>query len=397
MIISIRILLIGLALCVMWLFAIYSVSIHESFTTTLKMIGKWWVTEATNYFYFNRQIFYFFLGSICCLIVYKLPLKRLQDERVVIAIGTSVIILQLLVFTPLGMDTIQTKWALGRLDLRKIWLGTTIQPVEFFKFWYVIFLAGWLLRKRSFINSREFFISFAITNGLLFLILLLIPDMWSVMVLGLVALTMCRYAGTRLRYILSMVWVWLILWLMVGLQFGYIRNRLNAFINPVQNDRNAWRQNQQALIAIGGWWLLWQWYGKGLQKFWYLPEAQSDFIFAAFAEEIGFAGNILLLFLYWFLAYAVLKDLHLIKDPYMRLLAVWIISLIIIQVFVNIGVNIKILPNTWLTLPFISAGGTSLMVSMVMIMLLYKIMTEWVELKLKTQPVSHIKLKKVVR
>lgn len=390
-----RIIITWLILCIVWLFAIYSVSIHESFTTTLKMIGRGGITEATNYFYFNRQVFYFFLWCVCSWIVYKLPLKRLQSERVVMAIGISVIILQLLVFTPLGMDTQATKGALWWLDLRKIGLGTTLQPVEFFKLGYVIFLSGRLLRKRSFINTREFFISFAAVNGGLFLILLFIPDMGSIMVLGLVALTMCRYAGARLRYILGMTGLGLILGLLVGLQFGYVRTRINNFIYPTDNDRNAWRQNQQALIAIWWWWFAGQWYGKGLQKFWYLPEAQSDFIFAAFSEEIGFVGNMFILALYSFLAYIVLKDLHRIKDTYMKILAVWLLSLIVIQAFVNIGVNIKILPNTGLTLPFISAGGTSLMVNMVQIMLLYKIITEGLWLKTSIHP-SALKIKKVI-
>lgn len=372
------IILIWLILSVMGLLAIYSVSIHESFMTTLKFVWKSGRTEPTNYFYFSRQVFYFGLGLFLGWIVYKLPLRILQQERVVIIIGVGSLIMQLLVFTPLGIDL---NGATGRLDLRKIGINTTIQPVEFFKFGYVIFLAWWLIRKRSFVNTREFFISFAVLNAVLFLVLLLIPDMGSVLVLGLVALVMCRYAGARLRYIVSMMALGLIVGIVIGLQFGYVRQRFYNFINPNPNDRQAWRQTQQALIAIGWWWIIGQWYGKGLQKFWYLPEAQSDFIFAAFSEEIGFVGNIILISLYAVLAYYVLTQLSYVKDPYMRVLGVGLISIIIIQMFVNIGVNIRILPATWLTLPFISSWGTALIVNMMQVVLLYKIVSEWSTLK----------------
>jgi len=111
-----------------------------------------------------------------------------------------------------------------------------------------------------------------------------------------------------------------------------------------------------------------------LQKFGYIPEAQSDFVFSAFSEEIGFVGNIVLLSLYFYLAWYVLVHLHRVRNPYLKLIAVGIISLIVVQMFVNLGVNLKIMPNTGLTLPFVSFGGTALMVNVIEIVLLYRIL-----------------------
>lgn len=105
-----------------------------------------------------------------------------------------------------------------------------------------------------------------------------------------------------------------------------------------------------------------------------LPEAYSDMIFAAFSEEIGFVGNMLLFALYLGLFIAVLRSLSSVKDPQLKILAVGIISLIVIQVFVHIGVNLEVLPNTGLTLPFISHGGTALMINLIELALLYKIL-----------------------
>lgn len=105
-----------------------------------------------------------------------------------------------------------------------------------------------------------------------------------------------------------------------------------------------------------------------------LPEAYSDMIFAAFSEEIGFVGNMLLFALYLSLAFVVFKQLKEVKDPQMRTFAVGVLSLIMVQVFVHVGVNVEILPNTGLTLPFVSHGGTALMINLIELALLYKIL-----------------------
>jgi cell division protein FtsW len=127
-------------------------------------------------------------------------------------------------------------------------------------------------------------------------------------------------------------------------------------------------------LAIGGGGFFGKGYGKGLQKFWYVPTAESDFIFAAYSEEIGFVGNLILIFLYCRLFFYFLKHLQYIRDPQSKMIGVGIISILIIQAFVNIGVNVQIIPNTWVTLPFVSAGGSSLLISCIELMILYKIL-----------------------
>ncbi|NOZ44950.1 MAG: FtsW/RodA/SpoVE family cell cycle protein [bacterium] len=125
---------------------------------------------------------------------------------------------------------------------------------------------------------------------------------------------------------------------MVSDKFDYIQRRFTYFlssdIDPQSTDI-GW-QNHQALVAIGGGGFFGQGYGKGLQKFGYIPEAQSDFIFSAFSEEIGFMGNMVLLALYFYLAWFVLTRLYRVRDPYLKLIGVGIISLIIVQMFVNL-------------------------------------------------------------
>ncbi len=311
-------------------------------------------------------------------IVYAIPIKFFQSNKNITIIAILLMVLQISVFIPgIGIVLNGARWWI------EIPLLPSIQPAEFFKLGYVLFLWWWLIRKREKVNTKDFFVSFIILNALLFGVFLLIPDLGTVMILGIVGLIMCRYAGAKIKYILWILFGGLISWLVVGSiagmvseRFSYIQKRFTYFLSSDIDPqaRQIWWQNQQALLAIGGWWLFGKWYGKWLQKFGFIPEAQSDFIFSAFSEEIGFVGNMLLLSLYIYIAYYFLTNLRNVKDEHKKVIGIGILSLILVQAFVNIWVNIKILPNTWLTLPFISAWGTALMVNFMEIVLLYKIL-----------------------
>jgi cell division protein FtsW len=206
--------------------------------------------------------------------------------------------------------------------------------------------------------------------------------LWTVLILWLTGLVMARYAWLKFKKVFWIFMVGILGGALVGGmaslvsdRFAYIQKRFTYFIssNVDPQSREIWRQNEQALMAI--WWggLAGKWYGKWLQKFWFIPEAQSDFVFAAFSEEIWFGWNMVLIWLYLYLAFYFLKHLPRVKDDYPRVLGVGLISLIMIQAFINIWVNTKILPNTWLTLPFISYWWTAMMVNLIEIILLYKI------------------------
>ncbi len=373
------IIIVWIILTVFGILAIYSVSIYESFSLTVSLIAKnamkW---DPSNYFYFFRQIRNIGLAVIMAAITYAIPIKFFQKNKNVTIIAIILMALQIAVFIP-GIGVV--------LNGSRGWINIpflpSIQPAEFFKLGYVLFLGAWLMRKRDRVNTKDFFISFIILNALLFFIFLLIPDLGTVMILGIVGLIMCRYAGAKIKYIFRILF-WgiaggLVLGSIAGMvsnRFSYIQKRFTYFVSSSvdpQAKQIGW-QNQQALLAIGGWGLLGKWYGKGLQKFWFIPEAQSDFVFAAFSEEIGFVGNMVLLGLYLYIAYYFLTRLRNIKDEHGKMIGIGILSLILIQAFVNIWVNVKILPNTWLTLPFISYGGTALMVNFMEIILLYKIL-----------------------
>lgn len=372
------IIIIWILLTIGGILAIYSVSIYESFTLTASLIAQNLMSgDPSNYFYFFRELRNIWMALIASWLVYYIPLRIFQKEKNIIIMAVILMALQLAVFIPgIGITLNGARWWINIPFL------PSIQPAEFFKLWYVLFLWSWLLRKNKTMNSKKFFTSFIILNVTLFFVFLLIPDLGTVMILGIVGLIMCRYMWAKLKYILRILFGWLAGWLMIwslaGMvsdRFSYIQKRFTYFISSDVDPqaRQIWRQNQQALLAIGGGGFRGIGYGKGLQKFWYIPEAQSDFVFSALSEEIWFIGNLVILWLYFYLGYYFLSNLHKVKDEYRKVIWVWIISLIIVQVFVNIGVNIKILPNTGLTLPFLSYWWTALMVNLMEIVILYKI------------------------
>lgn len=359
--------------------SIYSVSIHESFTLTLSLIANGnWTGDPSNNFYFFRQIRNIGMALIMAGITYAVPIRFFQKNKNITIIAVILMALQIAVFIP-GIGIV-LNGARGWIDLPGL---PNIQPAEFFKLWYVLFLWWWLIRKRDKINTKDFFVSFIILNALFFVLFLLVPDLGTVMILGIVGLIMCRYAWAKIKYIMRILF-WGLLWGllmgsiagMVSERFAYIQKRFTYFLSSDVDPqaRQIWRQNQQALLAIGGWGLFGKWYGKWLQKFWFIPEAQSDFIFSAFSEEIGFVGNMLLLGLYLYIGYYFLTRVRNIKDDHKKIIGIGILSLILVQAFVNIWVNVKILPNTGLTLPFISYWWTALMVNFMEIILLYKIL-----------------------
>lgn len=351
------------------IFAIYSVSIHESFSLTLRLVDAGLMTEPSNYFYFQRQFLNALISIVLGWIVFIIPLKFLVNKKFIVAFFLMMAAFQLLVFTPIGIELNGARWWLVIP-----WFGT-VQPSEFFKLWFVIFLSRWLIRKQKLMTDTQFYIAFVVLLGIIFAVYLMIPDLGTILVLGLTALVMCRYAWARFIYLALIVVAWLVIGVGVGMQFRYVEVRLRHYLtNDVDpQNRGIWRQTHQAMIAIGWWWFRWKWYGKWLQKFGYIPEAQSDFIFAAFSEEVGFFGNMILLFLYGGLAFVFMKELDRVNNHYLRIVGVGLISMIIMQMFVNIGVNTKILPLTGLTLPFVSAWWTALMVNVIQVVLMYKI------------------------
>ena len=363
-------------LLIFWLLAVYSTSVYESFIMTAKSVN---FAEPTNYYYFYQQLKSLIYITIAILILWKFPIKALKNNKFASIIMVLAFILQCLVFTKRWEAYNWARWWLNIPHM------PSVQPSEFFKLAYVIFLASWLTRKKESMSSSQFFRLFIVLSALLYTIFMFIPDFWTVLIIWATALIMVRFSWLSLKKTATILAIWLFAWVfawltlgLVNKRFSYIQNRFSYFFTNDKEKIDAerektWWQTTQALIAIWWWWFMGNGYGNWLQKYSNLPEAYCDFIFAAFSEEIWFKWNIILIALYIWMFRYVLKHLQKVNDPHLKLIWTWIISLIIVQTFVNMWVNVQLIPTTWNTLPFISAGWSSLMVNCIELLLLYKI------------------------
>lgn len=239
----------------------------------------------------------------------------------------------------------------------------SFQPAELLKITYVIYLAAWLSWVKDKINEYTWgLIPFVIITAIPVVVLFLQPDNGTILVLGLTGIMMYFVAGMRWRDLLILV-------IMAALGMGmiltvrpYVLSRFQTFFNPeIQDVQGSLWQSHQAKMTVGSGQVFGRGYGKGVQKFRYLPEPAGDSVFAVASEELGFVGALVLVLL--FFAF-LMRGLYISKRlPYnfARLMVLGLVLLIIIQSFVNIMAMIGLFPLTGMPLIFISQGGTALL------------------------------------
>lgn len=283
--------------------------------------------------------------------------KRL--ERIIVPLYAVSIILTLLVFVPHVGVAINGahRW----INLRV----TTFQPGELLKISVVLMLAAYLSHAKQRVKDvRSGLIPFALIVGIPCALLLLEPNTSTLLIIGVTCAAMYLLAGAPWRdFGIMLVGAVIVLGLAVMVR-PYLRSRLDTFIHPKNNAQTSGYHIQQSLIAIGSGRFTGRGYGQSVQKFNYLPEAESDSVFAVYGEEFGFIGTVLLVIL--FVAFAM-RGLIIAGEAstlFGSLAATGLTLLITFSAFLNIGALLGILPLTGLPLPFISHGGTALMAAL---------------------------------
>jgi cell division protein FtsW len=243
---------------------------------------------------------------------------------------------------------------------------TTFQPAELLKLGFVVFLAAWFSKNRTKINHIQFgLLPFLGILGVTGLILLLQPDTGTFLVLLSTGFAMFLAAGARLRDIAGIFAASSAMLAGLVLFRPYLKERILTFLDPAIDPLGISYQIKQSLIAIGSGNLLGRGFGQSIQKFDYLPEPIGDSIFAVFAEEFGFIGVLLLIFLFIFFALRGLKIASQAPDQFGGLLVTGIVILIVSQSFINIGSMTGLLPLTGLPLLFVSQGGSALFLALI--------------------------------
>ncbi|AFH64506.2 stage V sporulation protein E [Paenibacillus mucilaginosus] len=244
------------------------------------------------------------------------------------------------------------------------WLGIGsfgIQPSEFMKMGMIIFLSKWLSERQNTITlfAKGLMPPLGLV-GLAFGMIMLQPDLGTGAVLVGASLLIIYVAGARLLHLsyLGMVGVAGLVGLIIAAP--YRLKRITAFLDPWADPLGAGYQSIQSLYAIGPGGLVGLGLGMSRQKYSYLPEPQTDFIFSIIAEELGFIGGTFVLLLFTLLVWRGMRTAITAPDTFGSLLATGIVGMVAVQVIINIGVVIGMFPVTGITLPLISAGGSSL-------------------------------------
>ena len=263
------------------------------------------------------------------------------------------------------------------------WIGLgafSLQAAEVSKFLLVVYLAGYLARFHGQVaDDARVLVRPLIMLTVLGALLLMQPDFGSVVVLGATTCGLLFVAGARLRHFLLIVTLGALAVAVLAVVQPYRLERLITFIDPWQFAFGSGYQLTQALIAFGRGEIFGLGLGEGIQKLFYLPEAHNDFIFAVIAEELGLVGALAVLVLFALLVVRILRLGRCALDrgnPFGGYLAYGVGLMLGVQCLINLGVNTGVLPTKGLTLPFVSYGGNSLMVSCGMVGLVLRLQME---------------------
>lgn len=250
------------------------------------------------------------------------------------------------------------------------------QPTEFAKIVLLIILAKYF----SSISGKPSQVRHILVSGILTLIpvglILAQPDLGSALILILLWILMLLISGIKKEYIVTLIFFGAVLFLL-SWNFAlapYQKDRILSFINPMRDPLGAGYHMIQSKIAIGSGELLGRGLGHGPQsQLKFLPDQHTDFIFAVISEELGFLGATLLLSLLFFLLLRIVKISKKVKDEFGLMLTLGTCFLFLIQIFINIGMNVGVLPVAGVPLPFVSYGGSALLFSFIILGILESI------------------------
>ena len=306
-----------------------------------------------SFFFARKQLVGVFIGLIFLFIISKIDFNILQ-KYYKLALIVSLVLLAL-VFVPfLSVSNYgATRW---------IGFGSfTIQPSELAKFGLVLFCAGYLAKKHNEMHKFKTLIPVLVAGGLMCVLIMLEPNMSITICVGATFIFLLFVAGAKIKHLL-MLGIPILAIIPILLMEPYRLKRLTAFLDPWSNAQDEGFQLVQSLYSLGSGGL----FGVGLfesrQKYLFLPFAESDFIFSIIGEELGLIGCLMIIAVFFVLIYYGFKVAKNASNRFGSLLASGITFVIAIQVILNIAVVTGSVPPTGLPLPFISAGGTSIVV-----------------------------------
>jgi cell division protein FtsW len=334
---------------VLGLIAVGSVEIYSA--SAIYALQKF----GSSTYFLVRQGIYLALGLVAMLLATEIDYRRYQRWTYTLLFGSIVMLGAVLVFG-VRINEARRWFHLGPLSF---------QPVEVAKLALVVYLACSLARKQEKVKAFTVgFMPHLIVCGAMMVLLLKQPDLGSCIILGVTTLFLLFIAGTKLSYILLAVMAATPIAYHSVVATEWRLKRLLAYLDPWQFRADTGYQITESLISIGSGGLTGVGLGDGKQKLFYLPEAHSDFILSSIGEELGFVGLAAVLALYVIVLWRGVRAALAARDAFGTYVAAGLTTMFAIQALVNTGVVLGALPAKGLTLPFVSYGGTSLIVSM---------------------------------
>lgn len=341
----------------------------------LVIFGLLYVYSASNvsasyryddaFYFVKRQALFVVIGLIIMYFMTKIDIEKIKKYTKYIFFGC--LILLILVLIP-GIGLVRGG--------ARSWIGIgifSIQPAEFMKIGLILVLAKYLSEYHEELKSFKNFIILLILIGLVFGIILLQPDFGTGLVIVAGSFLLLFISGVPLKYFMLLIGLGMLGLVFLIISEPYRMQRILAFLDPWSDPLGSGFQGIQSLFAISPSGIFGLGFNKSMQKHFFLPEPQNDFIFAIITEELGLFGGITLILAYLFILIKAINISSKVSDPYKAFLALGLGISLFIQVFINISVVIGILPITGITLPIVSYGGSSLIITLMSLGLLLNI------------------------
>ncbi|HVA32443.1 MAG TPA: putative lipid II flippase FtsW [Gaiellaceae bacterium] len=313
--------------------------------------------------YLERQGVYATIGLVLLVVAARTDFRRLRH------------LAPTLVFTALGL-CVAVLVVGQRINGARRWIGfgpAAFQPSELAKLALVVWCASYLARKPPPQTLGDLARPVGALVGLFCVLILVEPDLGTVITIVVMVGAMLLVSGTRLPTLAAAYSIVFALGAIAAWTSPYRRARLLVFLNPWKDPTNNGLQNVQALISVGSGGIFGRGLGQGIEKIHYLPEAHTDMIFAVIGEELGLVGAAIVCAGYCAFAYAGLRLAISCKDPFGKRLAAGITALICGQAAINLAAVLGLAPLTGIPLPFVSYGGSSLVVALLSVGILLNI------------------------
>lgn len=311
--------------------------------------------SGSNTFFF-RQLTWIAISFVAMLLISQIDGRVFYRTKVILALYGGVLSLLLGLFiVGSAFQGAQSWFSVGALSL---------QPAEFAKLAVILLLAKYFSRRHIEIRRFRHIIVSGVYAGILFLLIMVQPDFGSAIIVFSIWFGMVLFSGISFKHLgllaVSGGVVFVFLWQYVFA--AYQKARIMTFLNPLQDLQGAGYNAYQSMVSVGSGQVFGKGFGYGTQsRLAFLPEYQTDFMFAAFSEEWGFFGSFMILALFVFVLYRILRIALVASGNFEKLYVIGFTLFLFAHVMIHVGINVGLLPVTGITIPFMSYGGTHML------------------------------------